>query len=290
MRKSIAVVVAFALTASNVAHAQDDPLAAVAWLAGCWAAEGREAGSVEHWLAPAGGTMLGMSRMVRWGRTVQFEFMQFRIGGNGKLEFVALPSGQKETSFVLVSSSDGLAAFEAPAHDFPQKVTYQALQVDAWSVASRARFQVGRGSLSSRTSVFHARQMQFTTEVTAPILRLSAIVRRHTKSTANRKGLAHDHGTCLCGAVSLEIDEPLEKSPEACHCSQCRKQTGNFFVGVNVRRSALRVAQEERLTWYQSSEKVLRGFCSTCGSVMFWKPTIPGYEWTGVALGAWTHR
>ena len=44
-------------------------------------------------------------------------------------------------------------------------------------------------------------------------------------------------GTCLCGAVRLEIDEPLEKAPEACHCSQCRKQTGNFFVGVNVRRT-----------------------------------------------------
>lgn len=92
-------------------------------------------------------------------------------------------------------------------------------------------------------------------------------------------------GTCLCGAVSLEIDQPLEKSPEACHCSQCRKQTGNFFVGVNVRRRALRVAGEERVTWYPSSEKVLRGFCSTCGSVMFWKPTIEGYEWTAVALG-----
>ena len=127
MRISVALVFASALTASNIAHAQGDPLVAMAWLAGCWAAEGREPGSVEHWLAPAGGTMLGMSRTVRSGRTVQFEFMQFRMGANGKLEFVALPSGQKETSFALVSSSEGLASFEAPAHDFPQKVTYQAL-------------------------------------------------------------------------------------------------------------------------------------------------------------------
>lgn len=93
-------------------------------------------------------------------------------------------------------------------------------------------------------------------------------------------------GTCLCGAVRLEIDEPLEKAPEACHCSQCRKQTGNFFVGVNVRRTALHVSGEERITWFQSSEKVQRGFCSTCGSVLFWKPTIDGYEWTGVTLGS----
>lgn len=92
-------------------------------------------------------------------------------------------------------------------------------------------------------------------------------------------------GTCLCGAVRIEIDEPFEKAPEACHCTQCRKQTGNFFVGINVRRRAMRLAGEERVTWYQSSEKVQRGFCSSCGSVLFWKPTIEGYEWTSVALG-----
>jgi hypothetical protein len=38
-------------------------------------------------------------------------------------------------------------------------------------------------------------------------------------------------------------------------------------------------------TWYQSSGKVRRGFCSICGSVLFWEPTIAGYEWTSVALG-----
>ncbi len=27
---------------------------------------------------------------------------------------------------------------------------------------------------------------------------------------------------------------------------------------------------EENITWYQSSEKVRRGFCSTCGSSLFW--------------------
>jgi hypothetical protein len=48
---------------------------------------------------------------------------------------------------------------------------------------------------------------------------------------------------------------------------------------------AMRVAGEERVTWYQSSENVQRGFCSVCGSVLFWKPTIEGYEWTGVTLG-----
>ena len=92
-------------------------------------------------------------------------------------------------------------------------------------------------------------------------------------------------GTCLCGAVSLELDEPLEHAPEACQCSLCRKQTGNFYVGVNVRRSALRVFGDENVTWYASSEKVRRGFCTLCGSTLFWQPMMAGYPWTSVALG-----
>ena len=92
-------------------------------------------------------------------------------------------------------------------------------------------------------------------------------------------------GSCLCGAINLEIDEPLEQAPEACHCRQCRKQTGNYFVGINVRRNALRVHGEERLAWFQSSAKVQRGFCSVCGSTLFWRPTVAGYQWTSVALG-----
>jgi hypothetical protein len=93
------------------------------------------------------------------------------------------------------------------------------------------------------------------------------------------------HGSCLCGAVKLEIQEPLEHSPEACHCTQCRKQTGSYFIGVNIRRTALHIRGAESVKWYQSSEKVQRGFCSVCGSTLFWKPTIDGYEWTSVAMG-----
>ena len=93
------------------------------------------------------------------------------------------------------------------------------------------------------------------------------------------------NGSCLCRAVRLEINEPLEKSPEACHCTQCRKQTGNFLVAVNVRRTALNIVGSESVKWYQSSETVQRGFCSICGSTLFWNPTIEGYQWTGVSLG-----
>lgn len=97
----------------------------LAWLAGCWQPDKGDAGSGEHWLSPAGGTMLGVSRTVRNGRTVEFEFMQLRTNAEGKLVLIALPSGQKETTFVASSVTGDSVTFENPQHDFPQIVTYR---------------------------------------------------------------------------------------------------------------------------------------------------------------------
>jgi hypothetical protein len=85
--------------------------------------------------------------------------------------------------------------------------------------------------------------------------------------------------------VKLEIQEPLEHAPEACHCSQCRKHTGNYWTGINVRRTSLKIHGAELVKWYQSSDKVQRGSCAICGSTLFWNPTIEGYKWTAVAMG-----
>ena len=92
-------------------------------------------------------------------------------------------------------------------------------------------------------------------------------------------------GSCLCGAVRIEVRGPLEHAPEACHCAQCRRKTSHVFVGVNVRRALLDVQGDENVAWYRSSESVERGFCRTCGSALFWKPTLAGYDYTSVAMG-----
>jgi len=91
--------------------------------------------------------------------------------------------------------------------------------------------------------------------------------------------------SCLCGQITLTIDGPFEHAPEACHCGQCRKHSGHYLVAVNVRRDALHVSGEEHVRWYESSDKVRRGFCGTCGSTLFWDPMIEGYQYTAVALG-----
>jgi len=125
----IALLVAASLSvvAAQPAEAQQTELTSLTWLSGCWAAEGGEPGSVEHWLPPAGGTMLGLSRMVKKGRTVEHEFLQIRANAEGRLVYIALPSGQKETTFTLASATEGAVTFENPQHDFPQRVIYRLL-------------------------------------------------------------------------------------------------------------------------------------------------------------------
>ena len=90
-------------------------------------------------------------------------------------------------------------------------------------------------------------------------------------------------GSCLCGAVSFEVAAPLHP-PDACHCSQCRKQSGHYWASTDVARADLTIHGAENLTWFRSSEKGRRGFCSTCGSVLFWDPL--GKDLVGVAMGA----
>jgi hypothetical protein len=72
--------------------------------------------------------------------------------------------------------------------------------------------------------------------------------------------------------------------PNACHCTACRKHSGHYEASVDVPRSALEITGEEHVKWFQSSPKVRRGFCGTCGSTLFWDPVFQ--DWTAIAMGA----
>jgi len=89
--------------------------------------------------------------------------------------------------------------------------------------------------------------------------------------------------SCQCGSVRFQIDD-TPASATACHCLQCRKQSGHFFASANVAKASVALEGAESITWYQASEKVRRGFCSRCGSWLFWEPLH--HDWTSVALGA----
>lgn len=90
-------------------------------------------------------------------------------------------------------------------------------------------------------------------------------------------------GSCLCGKVSFELLGKLD-DVIACHCGQCRKQTGNYWASTHTADKDLRFLSSDTLTWYQSSAEAKRGFCSACGSTLFWKKT--GSTDTSVCAGA----
>jgi hypothetical protein len=114
------------LLACGAASAAPDPVARLAWMQGCWVAtDGAEAGSGEHWMAAAGGTVIGSSRTIRNGKTEAWEFLQIREVEPGKLGYIAMPSGRAPTTFALLRESDTEWVFENLAHDFPQRIIYR---------------------------------------------------------------------------------------------------------------------------------------------------------------------
>lgn len=119
------IVVAVVLGVVSSTSAFGTEIVEVHWLAGCWASDSGEPGSGEQWTIPAGGSMLGVNRTVRGGRTTAFEFMRITETEHGELLFIASPSGQETTTFLLLSISDDEVVFENPDHDFPQRVIYR---------------------------------------------------------------------------------------------------------------------------------------------------------------------
>ena len=121
----LAPVLAAALL-SMVSPAPDPPggVEALAWMSGCWMQVRPDGFVEEHWTKPAGGTLLGMSRTVKAGRTSEYEFLQIR-DVDGRLAYVAKPSGQAEDTFPLKSMTDAQVVFEDPKHDFPQRIIYR---------------------------------------------------------------------------------------------------------------------------------------------------------------------
>ena len=128
--KRCTLLTCFVLMCFQLSRAHAVDIKDVAWLSGCWQQEAAEAGSIESWLAPAGGTMLGVSRTVKAGKTIAFEFMQIRALDDGRLAYIAKPSNQTEATFPLLRAAKSEIEFENPAHDFPQRVMYRLTAPD----------------------------------------------------------------------------------------------------------------------------------------------------------------
>ncbi len=85
-------------------------------------------------------------------------------------------------------------------------------------------------------------------------------------------GVTKATGGCLCGAVRYRIDGPM-RPPVSCHCEQCRRTSGHYVSATACRQADLTFEADDGLAWYRSSEEAERGFCRTCGSNLFYRPT-----------------
>jgi len=110
------------------AHASDNAFALsdLSWISGSWqTAPGGKAQIEEHWMTPAGNSMLGMSRTVAGDRTVEFEYLRLEKRADA-IYYVAHPKARYPgTDFKLTRLSGHEATFENPTHDFPKRIIYR---------------------------------------------------------------------------------------------------------------------------------------------------------------------
>ena len=113
---------------SQAAVAQPGPLAALAFMSGCWRGPfGEAAGGTleESWTAADTDVMLAAARYNQGGRTVGFEFSRIHADSAG-VTLTPYPDGGRSVPFTLVRpGEEGRAVFQNLAHDFPQRIVYR---------------------------------------------------------------------------------------------------------------------------------------------------------------------
>lgn len=82
--------------------------------------------------------------------------------------------------------------------------------------------------------------------------------------------MKHVHGHCVCGAVEIEIKE-YGNFVYTCHCDNCRRMNSGPVLSIDPgpKENVVFVRGERDITIYHD-EDVERGFCSICGSTLFW--------------------
>ena len=75
-------------------------------------------------------------------------------------------------------------------------------------------------------------------------------------------------GQCLCGAVTVtaRVDNPRVR---ACHCDMCRQHTSGAFFSLETLPGSITVKGPAKT--FKSSDWGGRGFCSTCGSTLWYE-------------------
>ncbi len=75
-------------------------------------------------------------------------------------------------------------------------------------------------------------------------------------------------GKCMCGAVKVSATAK-KPSVVACHCDMCRRWSAGPFMAVNCQRVTFE--GDENIGRIQLSDWAERGYCTKCGSNLFYR-------------------
>lgn len=75
---------------------------------------------------------------------------------------------------------------------------------------------------------------------------------------------------CLCGGVAFDLPGPAGDIC-ACHCIQCRKLSGHYSASFDADEAAVHYGSRATLAEFQTPGNGRRGFCTRCGSSLYFR-------------------
>lgn len=98
-------------------------ISTLGWMAGNWTGTQDGVEMEELWQKPKGGSMLGVHRDIKAGKTVSFEFFRIEANSDGII-YWSSPHARPATPFKMIELSKNRVVFENAEHDFPQRIIY----------------------------------------------------------------------------------------------------------------------------------------------------------------------
>lgn len=94
------------------------------------------------------------------------------------------------------------------------------------------------------------------------------------------------NGHCLCGSVKFSVDLK-SNGVDSCHCSMCRRWSGGPGLFAQC-ASELNFESTEFVKKFDSSSWAERGFCSNCGTHLFYR--LKNGQFLNIPVGLLTEQ
>jgi hypothetical protein len=86
--------------------------------------------------------------------------------------------------------------------------------------------------------------------------------------------MSQSNTSCLCGAVKITAEQ-INPKFTVCHCQSCRTWGGAPYFAVQC-GTKVKIEGDDKVKMYESSSWASRGFCTECGTHLFYKLKASG--------------